>query len=135
MSILTKPIALFMLLVVGVLSTATGNAEVLIFTDQKHPVYNVGNYKVIYLDEPSNIEQILSEGLSNKPEEAKLQATERISNPTLQKSLIESYLQVAKAWQLGITKVPAVVSENYVVYGQADVSQALVLINDYQVRN
>lgn len=135
MSILTKPIALFMLLVVGILSTATGSAEVLIFTDQKHPVYNTGNHKVIYLDEPSNIEQALSEGLSNKPEEAKLQATERIRNPTLQKSLIENYLQVAKAWQLGITKVPAVVSESYVVYGQADVTQALALINDYQEGN
>lgn len=42
---------------------------------------------------------------------------------------------VVDAWSLGVTKVPAVVIDNYVVYGEADVNQAISQITAYQEEN
>lgn len=130
MEILSKPLSLMTLFVLTVLCHTLSYAEVLVFTDDKHPFSNIGNYEVYYLDLPAKIEQRLSEGLSNGPTEAKQQALQRINDPILQQEIQQSYKGVIKAWQLGLTKIPAVVvNGKYVVYGIADVKTAVNLIN------
>ncbi len=131
MVILSKPLSLTTLFILAILCHTLSYGEVLVFTDDKHPVINTGNYEVYYLDLPSKVEQRLSEGLSNDPIEAKQQALTRINDPKLQQEIQQSYLGVIKAWQLGLTKIPAVVANNkYVVYGIADVEIAVKLINE-----
>lgn len=133
MPIYLKYCSLTLLFLIGTLISLTGQANVLIFTDQEHPVINAGDYPVIYLDAPSKIAESLSLDLSSNPTEAAKQANSRIQDPVMQQQLMHSYLQVVKAWQLGITKIPAiVVDDKYVVYGQADIQQALQQINIYK---
>lgn len=130
MEILSKPLSLMTLFVLAILCHNLSYAEVLIFTDEKHPISNAGHYEVYYLDLPAKVEQRLSEGLSNDPTEAKQQALQRINDPKLQQEIQQSYRGVIKAWQLGLTKIPAVVvNGKYVVYGIADVKTAVNLIN------
>lgn len=127
---------LIMLLILGNTLLVSANyaySNTLIFTDHTHPVINTGNYPVFYLDGPTQIEAKLSEGLSNDPVEAKQQALKRIQDSQMQQALINAYQGVNKAWQLGITKLPAVVvNERYVVYGVSDVNQAMQLVKEYK---
>lgn len=130
-----KSYHLVVLALLGVFMHLVSYAETFIFTDQSHPMINTGKYPVYYLDAPMQLESQLSEGLSKEPVQAQQQALQRIQNKTLQKQLLDSYLPVVKAWQLGVTKVPAVVNDQYVVYGQPDVQKALQQIADYQQGN
>lgn len=128
-----RPCQLFLLALFGLLMQTVSHADVLVFTDHANPVMNAGSNSVIHLDQPQHIENELSEGLSNDPTEAEQQASHRIQDRGLQQTLMQSYLQVVKAWQLGVVKVPAVVvDERYIVYGQPDVAKALQQIAKYQ---
>lgn len=127
-----KPHHLIVLALLSAFMHLVSYAETFIFTDQTHPMTNIGDYPVYYLDAPMQLENKLSEGLSNDPVEAKQQALKRIQDKGVQQQLLASYLPVVKAWQLGITKVPAVVKDHYVIYGQTDVQKALQHIADYQ---
>lgn len=126
---------LILLALLGVFMHLVSYAETFIFTDQAHPMINTGKYPVYYLDAPAQLESKLSEGLPNDPLDAKQRALQRIQNNEIQQQLLTSYLPVVKAWQLGVTKVPAVVEGHYVVYGQPDVQKALQQIADYQQGN
>ena len=130
-----KSYHLVFLALTGVLMHLVSDAEILIFTDQAHPMINTGHNPVFYLDAPMQLETKLSEGLSNDPLQAKQQALQRIQDNNIQQQLLDSYLPVVKAWQLGITKVPAVIKDHYVVYGQNDAQKALQQIDDYQQGN
>lgn len=128
-----RPCQLFLLALFGLLMQTMSHADVLVFTNHTNPVTNVGSDSVIYLDQPQHIESKLSEGLSSDPVEAEQQASRRVQDRGMQQSLVQSYLQVVKAWQLGVVKVPAVVVDGrYVVYGQPDVQKALQQIVKYQ---
>lgn len=130
-----KSYHLILLALLGVFMHLVSYAETFIFTDQAHPMINTGKYPVYYLDAPTQLESQLSEGLPNDPLDAKQRALQRIQNNEIQQQLLTSYLPVVKAWQLGVTKVPAVVKGHYVVYGQPDVQKALQQIADYQQGN
>ncbi|UYZ83044.1 TIGR03757 family integrating conjugative element protein [Entomomonas sp. E2T0] len=128
-----KPIHLIVLALLSVFMNILSYADTVIFTDQSHPVSNTGKHAIIYLDTPSHIEAKLSEGLSNDPVEAKQQALQRIQDPNMQHQLMNAYIGLSKAWQLGVTKLPAVVvDEQYVVYGINDVNQAIQLVKQYK---
>lgn len=128
-----KPIHLMVLALLSICMNLLSYADTLVFTDHTHPVINTGNSPVFYLDGPTQIEAKLSEGLSNDPVEAKQQALKRIQDTQMQQALINAYQGINKAWQLGVTKLPAVVvNGRYVVYGMSDVNQAIQLVKEYQ---
>lgn len=107
--------------------------QVKVFTDSTIPVSNAGTAQVILLDQPRLLEQQLSAGLPGNQEQAEHTVLTRLQTPEgqgLYQQLIDAHMGVVSAWQLGITKLPAVVvDDKYVVYGQTDVGQAVATIN------
>ncbi|MCL2298272.1 MAG: TIGR03757 family integrating conjugative element protein [Proteobacteria bacterium] len=116
-----------------------GAAEVLVFTDSAHPVTNAGGAKVIVLDRVLQIEKEMSVGLPTNIDQAERVATERLNSPDGARKLEEltqAYHGLMQAWQMGVSKVPAVVVEGrFVVYGQSDVAQAIAIIARKQQSN
>ncbi|MDR2208790.1 MAG: TIGR03757 family integrating conjugative element protein [Azoarcus sp.] len=126
------------LLIMGLVLSSTAPAEVLVFTDSAHPVTNIGNAKVLYLDRVEQIEKEMSIGLPGNIDEAEMIAKERLSGPEGAKKineLTQAYQGLLQAWQMGVNKVPAVVVGQYVVYGQPDVGLALSIIARKQSSN
>jgi len=116
-------------------SAHTKAADVLVFTDQRHPVFVSNDVPVIYLDAAAEIEAELASGLPADPQRAETIARQRLSDggTNLQARLASAYQGVVDAWNLGISKLPAVVVEGrYVVYGDTDVARATVTIEAYR---
>lgn len=105
-------------------------AGVEVFTTAGEPVVNVpASAAVVELDAPARLDARLSQDLPADPSRAKQMLQSRMNDPEWRRTL-QSYVQlyqgVARAWMLGIEKVPAVVVDSqYVVYGEADVRRAL----------
>lgn len=122
--------------VVEVISVAASAADVLVVTDQQHPVSARIGMRVIDLDAPGRIvDSALAAGLPADPTRAAAIARQRLQggSDALQKRLALAYQGVIEAWSLGITKIPAViVDRQYVVYGVPDVDRALELIDQYR---
>lgn len=119
----------------SVFSTAATAAEVLVITDSGHPVLVAAGARVIELDLPARIEAELAAGLPTDPTQAAAIVQQRLRDggQDLQRRLGRAYQDVAQAWGLGITKVPAVVVDRrYVVYGESDVSRAAARIETYR---
>ena len=119
----------------SVFSTAAAAAEVLVITDSGHPVQVAAGTRVIELDLPARIEAELAAGLPTDPTQAAAIVQQRLRDggQDLQRRLGRAYQDVAQAWGLGITKVPAVVVDRrYVVYGETDVPRALARIEEYR---
>jgi integrating conjugative element protein (TIGR03757 family) len=111
---------------------AAGAAEVLVFTDNAHPVTNTGNARVIFLDRVAQIEKELSVGLPGNIDDSERVGKDLFNSPEgakKVKELTEAYQGLMQAWQMQVSKVPAVVVDGqYVVYGQPDVGVAVSII-------
>lgn len=110
-------------------------ADVLVVTDGRHPVKTMGGERVIELDLPDRIEAELSAGLSADPGQAETIVQQRLHDgkEALQHRIGRAYQDVADAWGLSITKIPAVVVDRrYVVYGESDVARAVARIDAYR---
>ena len=84
---------------------------------------------------PTRIEAELAAGLPNDLQQAEsiLRRRLKAGGPSLQRRLQTAYQGVADAWSLGITTLPAVVvDQRYVVYGEANLDQALARIARYR---
>lgn len=110
-------------------------ADVLVVTDSRHPIKTMGGERVIELDLPDRIEAELSAGLSADPGQAETIVQQRLHDgkEALQRRIGHAYQNVADAWRLSITKIPAVVVDRrYVVYGEPDVARAVASIDTYR---
>jgi integrating conjugative element protein (TIGR03757 family) len=127
------------LLVVSVLAAGVAGAvdvrvadSVLVVTDRAHPVMNTGDARVIYLDRAAKIEKEMSAGLPNDIDKAEAILKERLKTPDGERmiaGLTDAAKDLLLAWEMGVSKVPAVIVEGkYVVYGQPDVSAAVYRI-------
>jgi len=122
--------------VVAMISVAASATDVLVVTDQQHPVSDRIGIRVIDLDAPGRIvDSALAAGLPTDPTRAAAIARQRLQggSDALQKRLALAYQGVIEAWSLGITKIPAViVDRKYVVYGVQDVDRAVAMIERYR---
>lgn len=105
-------------------------AGVEVFTTAGEPVLNVPtSAAVVELDAPARLDARLSQDLPADPFRAKQLLQSRMNDPEWQRTLQDYgqlYQGVARAWMLGIERVPAVVVDSqYVVYGEPDISRAL----------
>ncbi len=121
--------------VLSAFSTAATAAEVLVITDSSYPVRVAAGTRVVELDLPARIEAELAAGLPADPTQAAAIVQQRLSEggQELQRRIGRAYQDVAQAWGLGVTKVPAVVVDRrYVVYGESDVARAAARIETYR---
>lgn len=122
-----------------VLATAcvpVATADVLAISNAAHPLINSAGARVVLLDAPEHLEQKLSEGLPADPRQAVAIMQQRMRSASAQqlgRALARAHQDVADAWSLGVTKLPAVVVDRrYVVYGQPDVAAAVASIERYR---
>ncbi|WJM83557.1 TIGR03757 family integrating conjugative element protein [Pectobacterium brasiliense] len=119
----------------ALLSPLAQAADVVVVSDTRHPVQNLGNTRLIELDSPSRIEAELAANLPQDPAHATIIVQQRLreGGTALQQRINEAYQDVVDAWSLGITTLPAViVDQRYVVYGEPDVAKAVAHINTYR---
>nr|WP_264624065.1 TIGR03757 family integrating conjugative element protein [Candidatus Symbiopectobacterium sp. NZEC135] len=119
----------------ALLSPLAQAADVLVVTDTRHPVQNLGNTRLIELDSLSRIEAELANHLPQDPARAAVIMQQRLKagGAALQQRIGAAYQRVVDAWSLGITTIPAViVDQRYVVYGEPDVAKAVARINTYR---
>lgn len=114
------------------ISSFSASAQIVVYTDQQHPPVGITHeIRVVYLDASERWQQQKFGELSSDPEQAARQAQAVLNSSDWrrqQKELIEQYRGMIEAWQIGLTKYPAVVFDNHdVVYGTSDVSQAVAL--------
>lgn len=113
-------------------SAFSASAQIVVYTDQQHPpVGMTPDVHVVYLDASERWQQQQFGALSSDPELAVRQAQAVLNSPDWkrrQKEIIEQYRGIIDAWQIGLKKYPAVVFDRHdVVYGTADISQAVAL--------
>jgi len=111
------------------------DADIVVFTDQHHPVAPPPGVRVVYLDASQHLKTRLNRNLPNTPDQAAAVARQRLQEggEHLQKQLALAYQGLVDAWSLGVTRIPAVVVDRqYVVYGDPDVSQALIDIATFR---
>ena len=127
------PLNVVVLLALLTITTFT-QAQTWVITDQSHPITSPGPARIILLDQQQHLESELSRALPTDPHQAAAIIQSRLNTPSgkrLQTDLAKAQQDLADAWSLGITKIPAiVVDRRYVVYGEPDVAKALVLINN-----
>ena len=108
------------------------SAESVLITDSRQPIATSKNIRTIYLDLPANLEAELSANLPADPEAAQTTFNQRMT-PELAARLTQAHQDVADAWSMGVTKVPAVVVDHrYVVYGETDIRRALERIEGHR---
>lgn len=117
-------------------SLPLAHADVLAISDHAHPLTNLAGARVLLLDAPERLEQQLSEGLPADPRQAAALMQQRLRSASAQqlgRDLVKAHQDVADAWSLGVTKVPAVVVDRrYVVYGQPDVAAAVASVTRFR---
>ena len=111
--------------------------QVLVITDRQHPVTNVPeqeSLRIIELDAPQNLQEQLSVNLPDDPQQAEEAVSKRLTTAGngFQEMMREALQGIVDAWSLGITRIPAVVVDGHVVYGQPDVGQAINYIQSYR---
>lgn len=136
---LPRQAAIHIAVVLGLAATAFSQAattaDVLVVTDSRHPVQAPAGARVIELDQAGRIEAELSAGLPADSARAAdiVQQRLREGGQDLQRRIARAYQDVADAWGLGLTKLPAVVVDRrYVVYGDADVARAVARIETHR---
>ncbi len=110
-------------------------ADVLVVTDNQHPVQAPAGVRVVELDRAARLEADLAIGLPNTPDAASAVVQQRLraGGDALQQRLAQAWQDVADAWSLGVTKLPAVVVDRrYVIYGEPDVVRAVARIKAFQ---
>lgn len=93
-------------------SLPLAHADILAISDHAHPLTNLAGARIVLLDAPERIEQELSAGLPADPRQAAALMQQRLHSASAQhlgRDLIKAHQDVADAWSLGVTKVPAVV--------------------------
>lgn len=109
-------------------------ASTLVATDADHPVTAPVHMQIILVDRPATLEASLSADLPPDPGEAQALLQQRI-NPQLAAQISQAHQDVANAWSLGVTKIPAVVvDQRFVIYGEPDVQKALDRIAEFRER-
>lgn len=107
-------------------------ASVTIVTDSINPLHNIPNEaRIIVLDDSIKLHASLSDNLPNDPVQAEQLVKERLTTlgNSYQQNMKQALEDALAAYQLGVTKIPAVIQDNrYVVYGESDVLAALQLI-------
>lgn len=111
------------------LPSALVSAQTVIYTTARYPVENPEPGVVIQiLEDIHSLEQSLFPTLSQHPEQAELQARERMQQTDWREQetrLTRAYQSLLDAYTLGVEKVPAVVlDEKYVVYGTTNIRVA-----------
>ncbi|EBO7536656.1 TIGR03757 family integrating conjugative element protein [Salmonella enterica] len=114
------------------ISSFSASAQIVVYTDQQHPPVGITPaIRVVYLDASERWQQQQFGALSSDPAQAVQQAQAVLNSPAWkkrQKELVGLYRGMIEAWQIGLKKYPAVVFDNRdVVYGTADISQAVAL--------
>lgn len=110
-------------------------AEVTIYTSRSIAVNAPAGATVVHLDAAETIEAELSASLPHDPAGAVGLARQRLSDggAKLQRDLAAAYEDIAGAWSLGVTTLPAVVVDRrYVVYGEPDVAKAVAKIEAFR---
>jgi len=93
-------------------SASLARAEVLAISDHAHPLTNLAGARVVLLDAPERLEQQLSAGLPADLRQAATLMQHRLRSASAHqwgRDLAKAHQDVAEAWSLGVTKVPAVV--------------------------
>ncbi|KAF0804398.1 TIGR03757 family integrating conjugative element protein [Alloalcanivorax xenomutans] len=137
LSVLENPFFRFQYLLAAALGTSAGltllppaYAGTEVFTVATEPMTSVPDDAVVVeLDAPARLDGALSMDLPADPDAAAQAMQARMRSDDWQhvfKEYGRAYEAVARAWQIGIEKIPAVVVDGtYVVYGVHDVAQAL----------
>lgn len=110
-------------------------AEMTVFTDRSVTLKSADYANVVRLDAAQEIEASLAVDLPTDPQRAQAIAEERLKQggTQLQRDLPSAWQDVANAWRLGVSTVPAVlVDRRYVIYGEPDVSRAVARIETYR---
>lgn len=123
------------LLTIALLSGCTSaQSETLIITDRMHPVTKIEAHRVILLDEQQRLEEQLTSRLPSDPTQAASAIQAYLASPKgtrFQHELTQAQRGITDAWSVGVEKIPAVVVDrSYVVYGEADVDEAITLIDE-----
>ena len=114
------------------LVSAQAAAESVLITDSRHPIATSKNIRTLYLDLPATLEDELSANLPSDPEAAQATFNQRMT-PELAARLTQAHQNVADAWSMGVTKIPAVVIDRrYVVYGESNIRRALERIEEHR---
>lgn len=133
----TKIISTFIVASFGLTGQVSANS-VTVFSTTRISLTNLPHQaSVIHLDRSQLIEEQMSAGLPSDPQTAALQLHQRMQTPAwlrLEHELQQSAAGLAKAQRLGIEKLPAVVIDDRVVYGLADVARAVELIQGGNVQ-
>lgn len=109
--------------------------DVLVITDQQHPVTATADTRIVLLDAPARLKAELSADLPAEVERASRIVRQRLAagGSELQQRFQQAYQGVAEAWRLGVTKIPAVVVDGrYVIYGDTNVEAAVARIQTYR---
>lgn len=114
-------------------------AAMVVYTDHAHPPAGVtGDTRVVWLDAPEQLQKSLFGSLTSDPKDAERRAQAVIHSAGWQQKqaeLAQAYRGLLQAWQVGLEKYPAVVSDDrYVVYGTADVVVADGLFRSHSAR-
>lgn len=117
----------------------SSRAAMVVYTDHVHPPAGVtGDTRVVWLDAPEQLQQSLFGSLASVPKEAERQAQAVLHSAgwqMKQAELAQAYRGLLQAWQMGLEKYPAVVSDDrYVVYGTADAVVADGLFRSHSAR-
>ena len=121
-----------------VCEAAPSAAEIWVITDREHQMQVARGIRLIELDGPTRINSELFSQLPSDPVRASLIARQRLEHggTELEVRLATTYQGVIDAWNLGVTKIPAVVVDRrYVIYGERDVVRALTRIEQYRRRS
>lgn len=119
----------------ALLTNATVSAETIAATDSAHPVATYGTSRLIDISRPAVLETALSADLPPDPTAAQQIIQQRLT-PDLTARITKAHQDVADAWSMGVTKIPAVVvDQKYVVYGETNVQRALDRIQAYREAN
>lgn len=123
-----------LLIISLLLCSLNAYASVTIVTDSVHPLHNIPNEaRIIMLDDCIELHSTLSNNLPNDPVQAEQLVKARLTviGDSYQQSIQHALQDALEAYQLGVTKIPAVIQDNrYMVYGELDVSVALQLIEE-----
>jgi integrating conjugative element protein (TIGR03757 family) len=114
------------------LTHATAWAETILITDTHHPIRTTNEIRAITLDLPATLEAELSTNLPADPSKAQAIVQQRLT-PALSARLTQAHQDVADAWSMGVTRIPAVVVDRkYVIYGETDILRALERIEQHR---
>lgn len=120
---------------VAIVPASAGESEVRVYTIRSIPVSAPAEATIVHLDDAGAIEEELSAGLPHDPAHAITTARQRLTDggAELQRDLVAAYEDIAEAWSLGITTLPAVVVDRrYIIYGEADVARAIARIEAFR---